>query len=433
MTNTSIKKKNQLDAKAKKLNRKLKNENSLNLKLNRQFKSETNKINKKYADFHKKTDLKGGDVVLPSLNVLDETEFQGLKLKDKQKYIKTLNKLRLSDFNKTTKSNAVFEKLPENLKKVIKESKEQGRHLSDGIIKTKALTRTVKEYTDKMPVDQSKLIKATRGLTNKLKEISVMNSEFGGFLEMTEELRAGSNIIKGAQQVAGSGPKGLLEEANKLLFNNELISESSYNVISKTLNIPGMSKESLLHDITEYLTDALAVAVPEAAPAIKAVGKATEILEKVKAISDDNNDSEDVKKSNDENAEAVEESKLNESNIDEYVMGSVGSWRDLLDAIHFGLSNISMPEDVEIKAKTWQRFVDILESKIREGVSRDKFASYMSPYIPDLIPSAYEYGSDNNNLRLSDSLDDVLVKLVNRYHEWLNIKDQKPLKEVPQQ
>lgn len=428
MTNTSVKKKNQLDAKNKKLNRKLKNENSLNLKLNRQFKSETSKINKKYADFHKKADLQNSHSVLPSLNVLDEAEFQGLKLKDKQAYIKKLNKLRVSDFNKTTKSNAVFEKLPENLKKVVKEAESQGRNLSDGIIKTKALTRTVREYTDKMPLDQAKLIKATKGLTNKLKEISVRNSDFGQFLEFTDQLRSTSNLVKGAQQVAGSGPKGMLKEASKLMFDNELISKNSYNVISKTLNIPGMSKETLIKDITEYLTDALAVAVPEAAPVIKAVGKATEILEKAKILSDSNNDDEDVKTATDVNSQPVEESKLNESNIDAYVRGNVGSWQELLDAINFGLYQDNVRNN-----KTWQRFVDILESKIRDFDDRNKFAEYVSPYIPDLIPASYEYGSDNNNLRLSDSLDDVLTKLVNRYHEWLNIKDQKPLKEVPEQ
>lgn len=428
MSNMSIKKKNQLDAKAKKLNLKLKAEGKVNTKLNRQFKSESAKINKKYADFHKKVDLSSNSVVLPSLNVLDEAEFQGLKVKDKQKYIKKLNQLRVSDFNKTTKSNVVFERVPENLKKVIKEAKEQGRNISDGMAKTKALTRTVREYTDKMPVDQAKLIKATKGLGNKLKEISVRNSKFGELFELTDELQAGTNIIKGVQQLGNAGPKGLIQKANKLMFDNELISKNSYNVISKTLNIPGMSKEALLKDITEYLTDALAVAIPEAAPLIKAVGKATEFLEKAKEISDSNNDDEDIETAPDENEQPVEKSKLNSDNIDDYIYDSIGSWQDLLDAINFGLYQDNVRNN-----KTWQRFVDTLEGKIRGSDERDRFAKYMEPFIPDLLPSVYEYGSDNNNLRLSDSLNDVLVKLVNRYHEWLNIKNQKPLKEVPKQ
>lgn len=428
MKYTSIKKKNQLDAKSKKLNQKLKVEAKLNTNLNRQFKSASAKINKKYADFHKKTDLNNNQVVLPSLNVLDETEFQGLRVKDKQKYIKKLNQLRVSDFSKTTKSNAVFERVPENLKKVMKEAKEQGRNISEGMAKTKALTRTVREYTDKMPVDQAKLIKATKGLTNKLKEISARESKFGELFELTDQLQAGTNIIKGAQQLGNAGPKGLLQKANKLMFDNELISKNSYNVISKTLNIPGMSKESLLKDITEYLTDALAVAVPEAAPLIKVVGKATEFLEKAKELSDSNNDDEEIETAPNENDQPVEKEKLNEDNIDDYVYDSIDSWQDLLDAINFGLYQDNVRNN-----KTWQRFVDILEGKIRGFNVRNKFAKYMEPFIPDLLPSVYEYGSDNNNLRLSDSLDDVLVKLVNRYHEWLNIKDQKPLKEVPKQ
>lgn len=426
MSNMSIKKKNQLDAKAKKLNLNLKAEGKVNTKLNRQFKSESAKINKKYADFHKKVDLSSNNVVLPSLNVLDEAEFQGLKIKDKQKYIKKLNQLRVSDFNKTTKSNAVFERVPENLKKVIKEAKAQGRNISDGMAKTKALTRTVREYTDKMPVDQAKLIKATKGLGNKLKEISVRNSKFGELFELTDELQAGTNIVKGVQQLGNSGPKGLIQKANKLMFDNELISKNSYNVISKTLNIPGMSKEALLKDITEYLTDALAVAIPEAAPLIKAVGKATEFLEKAKELSDSNNDNEDIEAAPDENDQPVEKDKV--ERIGDFWPSSLYNWQDLLDAINFGLYQNNVRNN-----KTWQRFVDTLESKIRGDDVREQFAKYMGPFIPDLLPSVYEYGSDNNNLRLSDSLNDVLGRLVNRYHEWLNIKDQKPLKEVPKQ
>ena len=310
----------------------------------------------------------------------------------------------------------------------MKEAKEQGRNISEGMAKTKALTRTVREYTDKMPVDQAKLIKATKGLTNKLKEISARESKFGELFELTDQLQAGTNIVKGAQQLGNAGPKGLLQKANQLMFDNELISKNSYNVISKTLNIPGMSKESLLKDITEYLTDALAVAVPEAAPLIKAVGKATEFLEKAKELSDSNNDDEEIETAPNENDQPVEKEKLNEDNIDDYVYDSIDSWQDLLDAINFGLYQDNVRNN-----KTWQRFVDVLEGKIRGFNVRNQFAKYMEPFIPDLLPSVYEYGSDNNNLRLSDSLNDVLVKLVNRYHEWLNIKDQKPLKEVPKQ
>lgn len=424
----TTKNKNRLDAKSKKLNLKLKNEQKLNNKLNTQFKRETSKINTKFTKFHKQADLNSNNVVLPSLNILDSEEFQGLRTKDKKNYLKKLNQLRTSDFNKTTKSNVVFEKVPENLKKVISESKKQGKNLSEGIAKTKALTRTVREYTNKMPVDQAKLIKATKGLTNKIKEISVRESKFGEFLDLSDELRSKTNILKGVQQLQNSGPKDLLLKANKLMFDNELISKNSFNVISKTLNIPGMSKESLIKDITNYLADALSVVVPEAAPLIKVVAKATELLETAKEVSDRNNDDDDIKEENNVEDSSVDNEKLNQENIDGFLNSDVHSWQDMLDAINF---NLYVSDEKERNDKTWRRFINTLEGKISEN-NRNSFAVYIGPYIPVITPSVYEYGSDNNNLRLSDSMDDVLKRLVNRYYEWLNIKNQKPLKEVPQ-
>lgn len=367
------------------------------------FKSESNKINHKMKTYRESLANSKDNVVLPQINLLTEEAFAGLNEKDRKKYLNKVQKVRLSNFRKTTKSNKIYEKLPLEVRRMTESAKAAGKFVDKRMIKIKATNKVIEDTLKGKPTALKKLVRNTRGLDNKLKEIASHESEFGLLNDLTATYAGATKLKRGIDTISNLNLSNSLSQATHLLKSKNLINDKKYNLINKALSV---GNKSILENVSDLLIKTVETVVPESRIALETLSAATKVL--TKAIDKKEEDDDDELKPDNDNQNQKDEDDD---------QPEVSSWGEVLNEIS---NRLYEANNIERNEKIWVRFLSLLDGIVADD-DKEAFASYLSKFVGDVIPSGYDWASETNNERISDTLEDVKKRIINRYYEYIKL------------